>query len=126
MIRTRSGPRRWSIGGSTDQGSQFTGAVFTGLLKGHGIRFSFHVQGAWRDNVFFERLWKSVKYEEVYLKVCSPALEARKSFGRYLVSTTVVNHIRALTESHLTGSSFKSLPEPKVALPCQIPLIERA
>ena len=52
---------------NTDQGSQFTSEAFTGLLKQHGIRISMDGKGSWRDNVFVERLWKSVQYEEVYL-----------------------------------------------------------
>jgi transposase InsO family protein len=50
---------------NTDQGSQFTGAAFTGVLVGNGIAISMDGKGAWRDNVFVERLWRSVKYEEV-------------------------------------------------------------
>ncbi len=53
---------------NTDQGSQFTSDIFTGLLKGNGIQISMDGRGSWRDNVFIERLWRSVKYEEVYLK----------------------------------------------------------
>jgi len=53
---------------NTDQGSQFTGAAFTGVLSDNGIAISMDGKGAWRDNVFVERLWKSVKYEEVYLR----------------------------------------------------------
>jgi putative transposase len=53
---------------NTDQGSQFTGAAFTGLLASNGIAISMDGKGAWRDNVFVERLWRSVKYEEVYLR----------------------------------------------------------
>jgi len=53
---------------NTDQGSQFTSAPFIGLLKDNGIAVSMDGKGAWRDNVFVERLWRSVKYEEVYLK----------------------------------------------------------
>ena len=52
---------------NTDQGSQFTSADFTGLLLINDIKISMDGQGAWRDNVFVERLWRSVKYEEVYL-----------------------------------------------------------
>ena len=52
---------------NTDQGSQFTGAAFTGLLIKNGIAIGMDGKGAWRDNVFVERLWRSVKYEEVYL-----------------------------------------------------------
>src|SRR5262249_60824994 len=51
---------------NTDQGSQFTGAAFTGALTGNGIAISMDDKGAWRGNVFVERLWRSVKYEEVY------------------------------------------------------------
>ena len=69
---------------NTDQGSQFTGAAFTGLLASHGIAISMDGKGAWRDNVFVERLWKSVKYEEVYLRAYETVGEARSSIGRYL------------------------------------------
>ena len=69
---------------NTDQGSQFTGAAFTGALAENGIAISMDGKGAWRDNVFVERLWRSVKYEEVYLKAYDSAGEARASIGRYL------------------------------------------
>ena len=62
---------------NTDQGSQFTGAAFTGVLAGHGIAISMDGRGAWRDNVFVERLWRSVKYEEVYLRAYDGVSEAR-------------------------------------------------
>jgi putative transposase len=69
---------------NTDQGSQFTGTAFTGLLAKHGIAISMDGKGAWRDNVFVERLWRSVKYEEVYLRAYDSVSEARTSIGRYL------------------------------------------
>lgn len=69
---------------NTDQGSQFTSAAFTGLLTGNGVVISMDGKGAWRDNVFVERLWRSVKYEEVYLKAYDSVGEARASLGRYL------------------------------------------
>ncbi len=69
---------------NTDQGSQFTGAAFTGVLAANGIAISMDGKGAWRDNVFVERLWRSVKYEEVYLKAYDSVSEARASIGRYL------------------------------------------
>ena len=69
---------------NTDQGSQFTGAAFTSLLASHGIAISMDGKGAWRDNVFVERLWRSVKYEEVYLRAYESVSEARNSIGRYL------------------------------------------
>jgi putative transposase len=69
---------------NTDQGSQFTGAAFTGLLADNGIAISMDGRGAWRDNVFVERLWRSVKYEEVYLRAYDSVGQARASLGRYL------------------------------------------
>jgi putative transposase len=69
---------------NTDQGSQFTGEAFTGLLLTTGIAVSMDGKGAWRDNVFVERLWRSVKHEEVYLKAYDNVPEARASIGRYL------------------------------------------
>jgi putative transposase len=69
---------------NTDQGSQFTGTAFTGVLIEKGIAISMDGRGAWRDNVFVERLWRSVKYEEVYLRAYDSASEARASIGRYL------------------------------------------
>ena len=69
---------------NTDQGSQFTGTAFTGLLLRHEIAISMDGKGAWRDNVFVERIWRSVKYEEVYLRAYGGVAEARASIGRYL------------------------------------------
>ena len=69
---------------NTDQGSQFTSADFTGLLADNGVAISMDGKGAWRDNVFVERLWRSVKYEEVYLRAYDSVAEARASIGRYL------------------------------------------
>ena len=68
---------------NTDQGSQFTSDVFTQILKNHNIRISMDGRGRWMDNVFIERLWKSVKYEEVYLKAYSSIAEARKELAKY-------------------------------------------
>jgi putative transposase len=69
---------------NTDQGSQFTGMAFTSVLIKNGIAISMDGKGAWRDNVFVERLWRSVKYEEVYLRAYDSVSEARTSIGRYL------------------------------------------
>ncbi len=68
---------------NTDQGSQFTSQAFTGLLKKHSIRISMDGKGAWRDNVFIERLWRSVKYEEVYLHAYDTVSDSRAGIGRY-------------------------------------------
>jgi hypothetical protein len=69
---------------NTDQGSQFTSEEFTRVLIDNKISISMDGKGAWRDNVFVERLWKSVKYEEVYLRAYDSVGEARASLGRYL------------------------------------------
>jgi putative transposase len=69
---------------NTDQGSQFTGTAFTGMLASNDIAISMDGKGAWRDNVFVERLWRSIKYEEVYLRAYEGVGEARTSIGRYL------------------------------------------
>jgi putative transposase len=69
---------------NTDQGSQFTSADFTGVLIANAITISMDGKGAWRDNVFVERIWRSVKYEEVYLHAYDSVAEARASIGRYL------------------------------------------
>jgi putative transposase len=69
---------------NTDQGSQFTSAAFTGLLADNAIAISMDGRGSWRDNIFVERLWRSVKYEEVYLRAYDSVAEARASLGRYL------------------------------------------
>lgn len=68
---------------NTDQGSQFTSLDFTSLLKSNGIAISMDGRGSWRDNVFVERLWRTVKYEEVYLRAYGNVAEARTSLGRY-------------------------------------------
>ena len=68
---------------NTDQGSQFTSVDFTGVLKREGIQISMDGKGRWIDNVFVERLWRSVKYEEVYLWAYDSITGARASLGRY-------------------------------------------
>ena len=69
---------------NTDQGSQFTSDAFTGMLLEHGIEISMDGKGRYLDNIFVERLWRSVKYEEVYLKAYEGAGEARSGLGFYL------------------------------------------
>jgi putative transposase len=72
---------------NTDQGSQFTGAAFTGVLVAAGIRISMDGRGRWMDNVFVERLWRSLKYEDVYLKGYADGREARAGIGSWIAST---------------------------------------
>jgi len=69
---------------NTDQGSQFTSFAFTDLLNKHDITISMDGKGAWRDNVFVERLWRTIKYEEVYLRAYNTVREARVYLGRYI------------------------------------------
>jgi len=69
---------------NTDQGSQFTSTAFTDVLKDHGIRISMDGKGAWRDNVFVERLWRTIKYDEVYLRAYATVSEARASLARFI------------------------------------------
>ena len=69
---------------NSDQGSPFTSGDFTSLLLDHKIAISMDGRGAWRDNVFVERPWRSVKYEEVYLHAYDSVADARASIGRYL------------------------------------------
>ena len=68
---------------NTDQGSQFTSEAFTGLLQQNGVRISMDGKGSYNDNLFIERLWRSVKYEEVYLKAYQDGREARIGLGNY-------------------------------------------
>jgi putative transposase len=69
---------------NTDQGSQFTSAEFTSMLINNGISISMDGKGAWRDNVFVERFWRTIKYEEVYLHAYEGVGEARQSIARYI------------------------------------------
>ena len=68
---------------NTDQRSQFTSEAFTGVLKSHGIDISMDGKGRWVDNVFVERLWRSVKYQDVYLRAYESPTELRTGLARY-------------------------------------------
>ncbi len=97
---------------NTDQGSQFTSQKFTGVLSKAGIAISMDGKGAWRDNVFVERLWRSIKYEEIYLRGYDSVGEARASIGRYL---TLYNGRRTHSSlDRLTPDQayFDRLPQP--------------
>jgi len=69
---------------NTDQGSQFTSQAFTGRLESAGIKISMDGRGRWMDNVFIERLWRSLKHEDIYLKGYSDGREARAGIGEWM------------------------------------------
>ena len=95
-----------------DQGSQFTGAAFTGVLADNGVAISMDGRGAWRDNVFVERLWRSLKYEEVYLHAYETVSAAREGISRYIN----FYNTRRPHSSHQARTPdvvyFASLPQP--------------
>jgi putative transposase len=96
---------------NTDQGSQFTSEAFTGRLKENGIRISMDGRGRWRDNVFVERVWKSIKYEEVYLHAYASVCEARTSLGRYLEFYNSIRPHSSLGAPTPDQVYFNRLPE---------------
>ena len=69
---------------NTDQGSQFTSEAFTEQLRKNQIAISMDGKGCWRDNVFVERIWRTIKYEEVYLRAYDSVHEARTSWRKYI------------------------------------------
>ncbi len=85
---------------NTDQGSQFTAETFTDTLQSNNISISMDGKGRWMDNVFIERLWKSVKYEDIYLKSYGSMTEARRGFLNTSDSTTKKGGIKTLTGRH--------------------------
>ncbi len=95
---------------NTDQGSQFTGSAFTGVLANNTIAISTDGKGDWRDNVFVARLWRSVKCEEVYLRAYNSASEARASIGRYLGFYNGRRPHSSLDGSTPDKAYFNSLP----------------
>ena len=100
---------------NTDQGSQFTSVEFTDLLKAHGIAISMDGKGCWRDNVFVERLWKSVKYEEVYLKAYDSVSAAKAGLGAYLAFYNTRRPHRTLDGKTPDAIYFGGLPQERIA-----------
>ena len=100
---------------NTDQGSQFTSSDFTDLLINNGIKISMDGKGCWRDNVFVERLWKSVKYEEVYLKAYDTVAVARQSIGTYLSFYNTRRPHQSLDGKTPDTFYFENLPPMKIA-----------
>ena len=100
---------------NTDQGSQFTSSAFTGLLQDHGIAISMDGKGCWRDNIFVERLWRSIKYEEVYLHAYASVSEARAGIGRYLTQYNTARPHSSLADRTPDEAYFTPLPLPAAA-----------
>ena len=100
---------------NTDQGSQFTSAAFTDLMKVNGIRISMDGKGSWRDNVFIERLWQTIKYEEVYLKAYESVSQARASLERYLEFYNTGRPHSRLDRQTPDQVYFNQLPLPRAA-----------
>lgn len=100
---------------NTDQGSQFTSSEFTGLLHEHDIQISMDGKGCWRDNVFVERLWKSVKYEEVYLKAYDSASAAKANLGTYFGFYNTRRPHQSLDGKTPDEIYFAALPKERIA-----------
>jgi putative transposase len=100
---------------NTDQGTQFTSEAFTRVLKDNGIAISMDGKGCWRDNVFVERLWKSVKYEEVYLRAYESVSHAKAALSAYLEFYNTRRPHSKLARQTPDQVYFRSLPLPKAA-----------
>jgi putative transposase len=95
---------------NTDQGSQFTSLEFTNILINHNIRISMDGQGRWRDNIFIERLWKTVKYEEVYLKAYESITHAKKELGKFFDRYNIRRRHQGLDERTPDEVYWNTLP----------------
>ena len=96
---------------NTDQGSQFTCAEFTDVLKAHAIRISMDGKGCWRDNVFVERLWRTVKYEEVYLKAYDTVSAAKANLAKFFDYYNRRRPHQSLEDETPDAIYFAGLPE---------------
>ena len=115
---------------NTDQGSQFTSDAFTGMLLEQGIQVSMDGKGRYTDNIFVERLWRSIKYEEVYLKAYQNGSEARAGIGTYLEFYNQERPHQALGyrtpwDVFQEGQQTKCLQEQKGALPSGVDAFPR-
>ena len=99
---------------NTDQGSQFSGTAFTGVLIKNEIAISMDGKGAWRDNVLVERFWRSIKYDEVYVRAYENVPEARASIGRYMDFYNTRRPHTALDQRTPDQAYFDPLP-PRMA-----------
>jgi len=101
---------------NSDQGSQFTSDAFTGILTANGIKISMDGKGRWMDNVFVERLWRSVKYEDVYLKAYESIAEARHGLREYFEFYNSRRHHRGLDRRTPDDVYWSTLPQKEAAI----------
>ncbi len=100
---------------NTDQGSQFTSEAFTSALKARDIRISMDGKGSWRDNVFVERIWRSIKYEEVYLRAYDTVSSAKENIGRYIAFYNSRRPHSRLDKQTPDEFYYRSLPAERLA-----------
>jgi putative transposase len=100
---------------NTDQGSQFTSEAFTECLRSHSIAISMDGKGRWRDNVFVERLWKSVKYEDIYLKAYGSMAEVKKGLTEYFIFYNQMRWHQSLDRKTPAMVYFNITPQRQVA-----------
>ena len=96
---------------NTDQGSQFTSSAFISVLKQHHVQISMDGKGCWRDNVFVERLWRTVKYEEVNLKAYDTVSAAKASLGTFFDYYNRRRPHQSLDDETPDAIYFAGLPE---------------
>ena len=101
---------------NTDQGSQFTSDDFIGVLQSRGISISMDGKGRWMDNVFIERLWWSVKYQDVYLKAYESIAEARKGLTKYFDFYNRIRRHQSLDRRTPDDVYWSTLPRKQVAV----------
>ena len=101
---------------NTDQGSQFTSDDFTNILKNNNIHIGMDGKGRWRDNIFIERLWKTVKYEEVYIKAYESISHAKKELKKFFERYNTWRPHQGLAERTPDEVYYRTLPEVKDAV----------
>jgi len=100
---------------NSDQGSQFTSDAFTEALKARGVAISMDGKGAWRDNIFVERLWRSIKYEEIYLHAYDSVGQAKTAIARYIDFYNTARPHSSLDKKTPDEFYFATLPAIKQA-----------
>ena len=100
---------------NTDQGSQFTSLAFTSVLRDNDIQISMDGKGCWRDNIFVERLWKTIKYEEVYLRAYGSVSEARIRLAKYIDFYNRRRPHKSIGRVPPDYRYYESLPQKKAA-----------